>query len=381
MPATDTAELLRTLEDFAHVAAREWSYGGHTVVPGAGAPTGIPGAVPGSNPFTENFGLWSLTDTTYEPFLFDRPEAFRLLFAMTGNPRWQEEAIALLDYYESRLSSAGIFLNKTGEEDTKYSYVHSWSANAAKADVAYAAAQLGFPDVFNPTAGLWTERELWVRLNASVQYFIRTKSAGAIRNGRLMLDQWDAACAGRGAPLVTYTQHEGGGPGGTQPTDLVTSPWMSALYFQAARAFASLVPEVAAQVHRQASEYFDYLDTPSTRGFYVYQTDPQAEFGGLVFPAYLAGGTTIGDAGPDEGNMTHALDLAGFCAFAVRAKQALGQEAARAQLRLSQMKLTAARNFANQTRTAVWLPKYRVNPPRSFNWWTRGLYELVMLGE
>ena len=43
------------------------------------------------------------------------------------------------------------------------------------------------------------------------------------------------------------------------------------------------------------------------------------------------------------------------------------------------MKLTAARNFANQTRTAVWLPKYRVNPPRSFSWWTRGLYELVML--
>ena len=154
---------------------------------------------------------------------------------------------------------------------------------------------------------------------------------------------------------------------------------MSALYFQAARAFASLVPEVAPQVHRQASDYFDYLDTPGTRGFYAYEGSGPLR--GLIFPAYLAGGTTIGDAGPDEGNASHALDLAGFCAFAQRAKQALGVPAGAAETRLAQMKQTAAAYFADQTRAAIWLPKYRVNPPRAFNWWARGLYELWALGE
>jgi hypothetical protein len=186
-------------------------------------------------------------------------------------------------------------------------------------------------------------------------------------------------CAGRKAPLVTYTQHEGGGPGGTQPTDLVTSPWMSALYFQAARLYVAKVPAAAAQVQRQASDYFDWLDTPGTRGFYP-GTDAHPQYAGLVFPAYLAGGTTIGDAGPDAGNMDHALDVAGFIAYAVRAKQALGLPTTRAALRLGEMKTVAERSFQNWTRTTLYLPKYRLTPPRKFNWWARGLYELWMNG-
>lgn len=367
------------LVNFAHIAAREWSYGGNNVAFGVGAPAGLPDAAPGSNPFNENFGYWALTDTTYEPFLFDRPEAFRMLFAMTNDPRWQQEALSLLSYYESRLSPAGIFLNKTGEDDTKYSYVHAWGGSDAKAEAAYRATVAGFPDTFNPGAGLWTERELWVRLNAAVAFHDRTGAAEALINAQQMVDQWDQACADRKAPLVTYTQHEGGGPGGTEPTDLVSSPWMSALYFQAARLYALKVPAATPQVYRQAANYFDFLNEPGTRGFYP-GSDAHPEFAGLVFPAYLAGGTTIGDAGPDEGNMTHALDLAGFCAFAILAKAALGMSTALAKQRLAEMKATAARNFENQTRVAIWLPRYRVNPPRSFNWQMRGLSELVKLG-
>jgi len=95
-----------------------------------------------------------------------------------------------------------------------------------------------------------------------------------------------------------------------------------------------------------------------------------------VFPAYLAGGTLIGDAGPDEGNMDHALDVAGFVAFAVKAKQALGLSATAAQGRLADMKATAARAFEGATRTTPTLPMYRINPPRKINWWIRGMYEL-----
>ena len=137
--------------------------------------------------------------------------------------------------------------------------------------------------------------------------------------------QWDTgARPERQRPAPTYTQHEGGGPGGTTPTDPISSPWMSALYFQAARlyivagAFGGLPDR-----YRQASDYFDWLNMPAHRGFYP-GTEVHVEYTGLVFPAYLAGGTLIGDADPMEGDMDHALDVAGFVAFAIKAKTALG---------------------------------------------------------
>ena len=234
----------------------------------------------------------------------------------------------------------------------------------------------GFPNTYSAGAGLWTERELWVALNAAVKYHTVSGSSAALSRAQAMIDQWDQVCAGRKAPLVTYTQHEGGGPGGSTPTDLISSPWMSALYFQAARLYIQKVPSAANQVYRQASDYFDWLNTPGTRGFYD-GSEVGSEYAGLTFPSYLAGGTTIGDAGPDEGNMDHALDVAGFVAFAVKAKQALGLPTTAASQRLSQLKTTAATSFANLTRDTAYLPKYRINPPRKFNWWMRGYYELA----
>lgn len=71
-------------------------------------------------------------------------------------------------------------------------------------------------------------------------------------------------------------------------------------------------------------------------------------------------------------------------AFAIAAKRALGQPTGRAELRLAQMKATTARVLGDDeggyTRTATWLPKYRVNPPRMGNWLIRGMYELYVLG-
>lgn len=360
---------MATLLKFAETAARNWNFEGHSCTPNGGST---------SDPFNGDKGYWEYNNTTYEPWLFDRADAWRMLADMTGDARWRAQADSDLAYYESRLSTAGIFMNKTGEEDTKYSYVHPWSGDVAKQAAAYAATVAGFPDTFSPNAGLWTERELWVSLNAAVKFNTVAGGSMGLSRAQAMVNQWDAACAGRGAPLVTYTQHEGGGPGGSQPTDLVTSPWMSALYFQAARLYIEKVPTAAQQVYKQASDYFDYLNTPATRGFYVY--GGSGELNGAVFPAYLAGGTTIGDAGPDEGNADHALDVAGFVAFAIKAKQALGLPTAAAQQRLADMKATAALSFANWTREAVWLPKYRLAPPRKFNWWVRGMYELVQLG-
>jgi hypothetical protein len=363
-----TALLLTRLLDFAETAARNWNFGGHQV----------------PVPFDVNQGYWAYTNTTFEPWLFDRPQAWRMLAEMAGaagDPRWQALAASDLAYYESRLSAGGIFLNKTGEDDTKYSYVHPWSGNLAKQTAAYQATVAGFADV--PVLGpssLWTERELWVGLHAAVQYQQVAPGAAVLARAQAMVDQWDTVCAGRKAPLVTYTQHEGGGPGGTRPTDLVTSPWMSALYFQAARLYLQHAPSAAAQVHRQASDYFDWLNTPGTRGFYPAE-QAHAQFAGLVFPAYLAGGTLIGDAGAGDGDIQHALDVAGFVAFAVRAKQALGLPVVAAGERLAQMKSSALASFGYWTRpNSPQLPRYRIQRPRMFNWWTRGLYELLANG-
>lgn len=346
--------------NFAETASRNWNHGGHSV----------------DAQFTANQGLWDYTETTSEPWLFDRPTAWRKFYELTGDARWLAQAESDLAWYQARIGADGVFTPK-GFGDTKYSYVHPWSTRADNAAIAkrvYDATLRDWPNIAN-LSGLWTERELWVALNAANGYHTVSGEAAALSRGQAMLDQWDAVCAGRGAPLVTYTLHEGGGPGGTQPQDLISSPWMSALYFQAARAYVSKVPGAAAQVNRQASDYFDWLNVPANRGFYP-GTEAHAQYAGFWFPAYIAGGTTIGEAGPDSGNMDHALDIAGFIAFAIKAKQALGLPTEAAQQRLADMKATTVRNFENWTRTTTYLPRYRMMPPRKWNWWVQGYYEL-----
>jgi len=351
--------LLLPLLNFAETAARNWNFGGHEI----------------DERFDANQGRWDYTNTTFEPWLFDRPEVWRLLYELTQDDRWSQLSVTDLAYYDSRLGADGIFLNKGGG-DTKYSYVHPWSGVLATNTATYNATVAGWPNTANLAPGaLWTERELWVALDAAVKFHTLTLDASALTRAQAMIDQWDEVTDGRGAPLVTYTQHEGGGPGGTSPTDLVSSPWMAALYFQAARAYIAKVPAAADQVYQQASDYFDWLNVPANRGFYS-GAEAHPQYDGLTFPGYLAGGTTIGDAGADAAHMDHALDVAGMLAFVSRAKQELGLSTTAVDSRLTEMLVTARRAFDNATRTTLYLPRYRMNPPRKFNWWVRGMYEL-----
>lgn len=360
-PTVPPGSLLANLLNFAETASRNWNFGGNTV----------------DARFTADYGFWDYTNAYYEPWLFNRPEAFKRLCEISGVQKWCDQANSDLAWYQARIGADGIFIPK-GNGDTKYSYIHTWSTRADNDSIAariYSATLADWPDNYSAGMALWTERELWVALKAAIRYHDITGAPAALQRAQAQVNQWDQVSAGRGAPLVTYTQHEGGGPGGTTPTDPVTSPWMSALYFQAAREYIGKVPGAAPQVYKQASDYFDYLNKPGTRGFYP-GTDAHPEYAGLVFPAYLAGGTTIGDAGPDEGNMGHALDVAGFVCFAIKAKTALGLPTTLAQQRLAEMKATAARDFELWTRTTSYLPKYRINPPRKFNWQVHGLAEL-----
>lgn len=379
-----TAALQASLLNFAQIWKRNWNHGGHTVVVGAGSP-----------PFGENYGFWDYTETTTEPWLFDRASQGYRLHALTNDPQWKAQADSDFAFYAARIDAQGIFTPK-GAGDTKYSYVTPFvlagtltAAQRAAADRIYQAWLSDWPSTANlGSAALWTERENGLALEAAVSYYRLTQNSAAVARAFALIDQWDAVVqqtGNLGAPRVSYTKHEGGGPGGTTPSDPVSSPWMAALYFQAARQFIELRPEAAPQVYRQVSNYFNYLDGPyngQTRGFYDASL-AHPENSGFMFPAYLTE-TQLGDAGYDAAHQAHALDVAGLVAFAVTAKEALGQDTTRAALRLAQMKATAARTFSTEPgayeRTATWLPRYRVNPPRAGNWWIRGLYELVSLG-
>jgi hypothetical protein len=354
--------VLAKLLNFAETWNRNWNFGGHAV----------------DSRFNENYGLWDYTATTYEPWLFDRATVGYRLFELTGNVRWRDQFMADFAWYRAHIDASGIFTPKGGD-DTKYGYVTPFLIyEQLTADPQYRPIAKRIYDSwvrewspsFQPTGGaqLWTEREIGLALEAAVSYYELTSDPAALSRAAAIVQQWKTAAGSVGAPLVTYTQHEGGGPGGTTPQNLTNSPWMSALYFQAARRYYALTND--AEVLAQISKYADWLNA---NGFYDAAL-AHVEYSGLTFPRYLTG-DLIGDAGYDYGNMGHCLDVAGMFRFALNAKTARGESLTQAQNRHSQMLACADADFAEWTRTTTYLPRYRLSPPRKFNWWARGYYE------
>jgi hypothetical protein len=84
--------------NFAQTWKRNWNYGGHSVAVGIGNP-----------PFNENYGYWDYNETTYEPWLFDRPTCGYRLFQLTGDPQWKQQADSDFTWYAQRIDGQGIF--------------------------------------------------------------------------------------------------------------------------------------------------------------------------------------------------------------------------------------------------------------------------------
>jgi len=361
-PPPPPGDVLGKLLNFAETWDRNWNFGGHTV----------------TSAFDENYGKWDYTESTYEPWLFDRATVGYRLFELSGNTRWRDKFLSDFAYYRAHIDAQGIFTPK-GEDDTKYGYVTPFVLyERLTGDQQYRPIAKRIYDSWvrewspsflpGPSAQLWTEREIAFALEAALGWFEITGDAAALNRAGAIVNQWTVASGSVGAPLVTYTQHEGGGPGGTTPQDLTNSPWMSALYFQAARRYYAITSN--AEVLAQASKYADWCDS----NCFYNAALAHPEFSGLVFPRYLTG-ALIGDAGYDEGNMGHCLDVGGLLKFALFAKQRRAESLTAIQARYAQMQACAERDFENWTRTTDYLPKYRVNPPRKFNWQLRGYYE------
>ncbi len=354
---TDPADA--PLVKFAETWARNWNFEGHTVDPN----------------FSGNSGNWNYTETTYEPWLFDRASVGYYLYKRTTDPtqkaRWYQQFLSDFAYYRTHIDANGIFTPK-GYGDTKYSYVTPFllyeketgdSQYRPIAQRIYNAWLNDFSSTYNASsADLWTEREIGLALEAAVSWYELTGDSAALARANALVAQWTVvANAGNGVPLVTVDKHEGGG--GSQ---LVTSPWMSALYFQAARRLNVLTGNT--EVLQQVSRYADWMEL---NGYFDGSVLDSA-FSGIKAAYYLVGptGPYLNET-PAEGDFDHCLDVSGLVSFAISAKTALGLPTAAVSARNTQLRSCAVHAFTDATRTTLTLPKYRVNPPRKFNWWMR----------
>jgi len=300
--------LLASLLNFAETASRNWNFEGHQV----------------DSRFDSNYGNWDYTDSTYEPWLFDRPEAFMTLYRLTGNQRWRDQAESDAAWYEARIGGDGIFMPK-GFGDTKYGYVHTWRQSDAHARIHNAWVS-DFSSSYSPAQSFWTERECGLAMMAALNYYVASGDTSAAARVNALIDQWDAVRAGGQAPLHTLAQH-GEEFDNAYAAMRMSSPWMSALYFQAARKQRGIIGNN--QVLEQVSAYFDWMDANA----FVDGSAVHPEIAGVILPYYLAGDGIFYDREtPDWGDMDHALDVAGLIKFAIEAKTIRGEDTTRAEL-------------------------------------------------
>jgi hypothetical protein len=343
------------LINFAETWARNWNFGGHSVT-------------------TTNWsGWWDYSDTSYEPWLFDRASVGYYLYKRTNDSKWLDKFMSDFAWYRARIDANGFF-TPTSYDDNKYAYVRPFLLYERQTgDNQYRSQALNiynmwlreFSNTYSTSIGLWTEREIGLALEVAVDYYDLTGSQAALTRANALVTQWSVMSANNGgAPLHTVTQHEGGG--GSQ---MITSPWMSALYFQAAYKLYALTGNT--EVLQQISRYADWMEQ---YGYFSGNTVGVSSVPTAAY--YLAGpnGPYTAET-PSTGDFSHCLDISNMIKFAVVAKQALGESTTAVANRQAQLKTCAAYYFADATRTTTSLPRYRVNPARSFNWWVRSTVE------
>lgn len=343
---------------FGETALRNWNFEGHVV----------------DARFTGDYGNWAIDETTSEPWLFDRASMAYVMWKRTSDPRWQAEWNTLFGFYRTHIDAQGIFTPK-GHGDTKYSYVTPFlhyereTGDTQYRPIAkriYDAWVREWPSNLATNTTFWTEREIAFALESAVVWHEISGDQSALTRAHELVEQWDRFCAGGDAPLHTLAQH---GEEFSDPwqSQRMTSPWMAGLYFQALARYWSITG--SEQSLQQVSRYCDFIDQ-----YALYDgSAAHGQLAGIILPYYLVGpGGHYSRETPSWDDMGHALDVSGILAFGRVAKIALEQSTAAADARLAQLDIATAREFAHWTREANYLPKYRLTPPRKFNWWVRG---------
>jgi hypothetical protein len=306
--------------------------------------------------------------TGYEPWLFDRATVFYKLGRWTSQQRFTDHGLTLARQYCDLLRTDGQFSLKPN--DAKYSYVDPaivLAANGDKSCIAKAGAVFRwwlteFPVAYHPSQAMWTEREAAYALASAIGWHELTGDPEALSRARALVQQWATMAAETGAPLHTLEQHQEdfGEPYGPMR---MTSPWMSALWFEYLQRYYRTTQDEAAL--QMASRYGDFL---IANCLYDGRAN-HPNLSGYLLPYYLCGanGAFYDRETPSEGDGEHTPDVMGLMAFVVYAKRQLGQDSRSALDAYTRLQRSAA-YFVGRRQTAP-------NPPRKINWWIGTTYD------
>ena len=328
-------------------------------------------------------GVTELIDyeTDYEPWLFDRSMTLFGLYVRTGDVKWLRHAHRSAQFYASHLDGSGSFDLKG--EDLKYSYGQSLLVDLMLTGdvdlldpierVATAAAK--WNATYQPSSNFWTERHQTYALLGALSAFEATgKSEHADRAREVAKASFSLAkspvggWANDGCMLHEFDDHEGAG--GSQP---VCSPWMSALFADAAFRY---------YLYSEDPEALEFLVSlgqyVAQHGVYEDTIDGQTR----MLPWYLSSSVVqFSDSGP-YADIEHTCDVASIVARAAWAQKALGQDPSGLRATASSLVESCEANLDNWYRPegpasgkSVW----RLSPPRKFNWWFGATLDLAWM--
>ncbi|MGV3659328.1 MAG: Ig-like domain-containing protein [Prosthecobacter sp.] len=287
------------------------------------------------DPLVTGYESGQLTDykNDSEPWLYDRASAFFLLYTKTGFLRPLREAVRNAQFYRSKLFGTavadpyrGIFKLKaptleqvTAGNTTMYSYAeclaydHWLTGNPLDVEpVRWVAAThegLTEPSRWSPALGEWTERHTAFRTLASLVAFELTGEAVYRQNALTQMADfiWHQNGADGLIPanrLDGGLYHRGNQHGDGVFTDLIASPWMTALLMDAMlRAYGISEDPAVAQFILRAAKF------QSTTTHYDDNHDYEYS-GALRYPFYLARHDGAPDAldGYDTSTIEHSKE-------------------------------------------------------------------------
>jgi len=307
-----------------------------------------------------------------EPWLFDRPTVFYKLSRWSGDAALRKHAFDLVERYYAQIDARGRFALKSG--DAKYSYIDGavWYEHAT-GDQRFRPKAAAIYDLwlgelavhYSSSQHFWTERHIAYSLAAALGWYELTGKPEAMARARDMIQQWTAMSAETGAPLHTLAQHQEAFEPPYGPKRM-TSPWMSALFFEQVKTYYRLTGDRSTL--QMIAAYADFLlanclydgsaNHPNLKGY--------------LMPYYLCGENRsyYDRETPSESDGEHTPDVMGLFAFAVYAKKQLGQDSR-----------TASETYRELRRSAAFFVGRRadVQPPRKINWWAGSTYDATWL--
>ena len=308
--------------------------------------------------------------TTYSPWLFDRSMTLFNTYIRTGDVDWLRQAHLATQFYAQHVGAEGYFDLKDSE-DLKYSYGQSplldlmLTGDRSHLElierVADAAAE--WDPEYEMSRNFWTERHQAYALLGALSAWEATGSPVHAARARLVAEaSFKMASSPKngwksdGCMMHSFRSHEGFGS-----DDAICSPWMSALFADA------------------AFRYFLHSRDPEALRFLAGLGDYAAKIGtydgspsGVPHrvPWYLASSMMEKTDNGAFDDIEHTCDVAGMVVRAAWARKKLGENPASLIDTAEELIDGCKTNLSDWYRpTSTTKPVFRISPARKFNWW------------